>query len=363
MITPLLDSRVESFNLIALNLNFSDWCNDNGKSITKETLPELLRGFYAGCCKDDGEEHTLVTVRSLRYGLSWHFKALYGVDICKDPEFNTCNSTFVSKLRDLKRIGKDEIHHKQIISYADLLKLKQYLNIDTPQGLLDFVWFNIMFYFGRRAVEGLRELREDFFEVEYEEETNKPLWVRMKVNQFSKNHNGETADDEDEVDPKMIFTGDKHCPVTAFIKYCDKRNKKHDAFFQYPKINWKNSKVWYYAKPIGERALSEKMKLLSEKAKLSKKYTNHCIRATMITILGRSGFSTNEIKSVTKHKAASSLESYFRDMDTEGKMEANQVLASAFKNGKKLTRNNVKVPLSACPVPVSYTHLTLPTKA
>eukprot|EP00117_Sycon_ciliatum_P005091 scpid93677/ scgid1275/ len=52
------------------------------------------------------------------------------------------------------------------------------------------------------------------------------------------------------------------------------------------------------------------MKSLSEKAGTSRIYTNHCLRATCVTVLQENGFSSNDIMSVTGHKNAQSLLSY-----------------------------------------------------
>ena len=48
------------------------------------------------------------------------------------------------------------------------------------------------------------------------------------------------------------------------------------------------------------------------KVPLSRKYTNHCIRVTMVTILKEQGFSNVEICSMTGHKKPLSVERYNR---------------------------------------------------
>ena len=52
------------------------------------------------------------------------------------------------------------------------------------------------------------------------------------------------------------------------------------------------------------------MKDISEDAKLSRIYTNHCIRKTTATALKRQGFDLTEIQNVTKHKNLDSLKYY-----------------------------------------------------
>jgi len=52
------------------------------------------------------------------------------------------------------------------------------------------------------------------------------------------------------------------------------------------------------------------MPLLSVRAKLSTRYTNHCVRASVVTDLKDAGFSNHEVCSITGHKRESSLQHY-----------------------------------------------------
>ena len=51
---------------------------------------------------------------------------------------------------------------------------------------------------------------------------------------------------------------------------------------------------------------------LSKNAKLTMKYTNHCVHVTGMTNLTRANFSANQIMSVTGHKSVNSLVMYQR---------------------------------------------------
>ena len=54
------------------------------------------------------------------------------------------------------------------------------------------------------------------------------------------------------------------------------------------------------------------MSNISEKAELSKRYTNHCIRVTGITNLSQANFNMKQIMSVSGHKSVNSLALYQR---------------------------------------------------
>ena len=52
------------------------------------------------------------------------------------------------------------------------------------------------------------------------------------------------------------------------------------------------------------------MKDLSEKAALSKMYTNHCIRATTISNLDETGFEARHMRVASGHKSDETIEMY-----------------------------------------------------
>ena len=56
------------------------------------------------------------------------------------------------------------------------------------------------------------------------------------------------------------------------------------------------------------------MPKLSIRAGLSRRYiyTNHCVRATVVTTLKDAGFADREVQAITGHKSASSLAVYDR---------------------------------------------------
>ena len=79
------------------------------------------------------------------------------------------------------------------------------------------------------------------------------------------------------------------------------------------------------------------MKQISIEAKLSIIYTNHCIRATSISILYSCGFEARHIMSISGHRSESSIRSYSRtDLQTKQKMSDN---LSSFISSKQFKPN------------------------
>ena len=68
---------------------------------------------------------------------------------------------------------------------------------------------------------------------------------------------------------------------------------------------------WYDSAPMGHNTIGNLMSVLSEKAGLSTRYTNHSLRATSVHVLDNIGnFAGRHIMTVTGHKSEASLKTY-----------------------------------------------------
>ena len=95
-----------------------------------------------------------------------------------------------------------------------------------------------------------------------------------------------------------VQPSDDRCPVNSFKHYMNLLNPKLDAFFQRPSRDKKK----FDNMVLGKGPLTDMMKVISVKAKLSDVYTNHCIRKTTGTAMHKSGASLNEIPYHRKQK-------------------------------------------------------------
>lgn len=64
--------------------------------------------------------------------------------------------------------------------------------------------------------------------------------------------------------------------------------------------------------PLRKNTLRTFMSSISKEPKLSQKYTNHCIRATAMSLLDEGNFEARHIMRVSGHKSESSIRSYSR---------------------------------------------------
>ena len=95
-----------------------------------------------------------------------------------------------------------------------------------------------------------------------------------------------------------------------------------------------NSRPWFANAPLGHNSISEMMPKLSVSAHLSKSYTNHCVRATVVTDLMDARFSPHKVWAVMVHKNAQSLEHYDR-LGQEGNERPSKM--AKVRDGETLT--------------------------
>ena len=103
------------------------------------------------------------------------------------------------------------------------------------------------------------------------------------------------------------------------------------ALFPVPKRFWKGPEesVWFENRCVGTNKLGSMMKELSKAANLSQLYTNHCIRATAITLWSDAGLSNRHIMTLSGHRNENSLKSYNARPSSQQLQACSNVLSSA----------------------------------
>ena len=292
----------------------------------KVEMDELLSKFYVEVRKQDGSFYS----QTIRSGLQRKFQEDdLTIDIVNDTAFKQSNVVFQAQLVQLKKKGFGKVNHKPSITDNDLEKLYQSCAFkqDNPQTLQNKVFFDIMLYLCRRGRENLRELNKDSFSLKMFPDGTE--YVMKTEDELTKNHreNDTTQDNEGGI---MMATGDSNCPVKSFKLYISKLNPKLETFFQRPKAVINEDGPWYDAQVVGVKTIGNWMKRISERASLSKVYTNHSIRATSITLLDKKGLEARHIMSVSGHKSETSIRSYSK---TETKRKMSSIISES-SNGQ-----------------------------
>ena len=141
-------------------------------------------------------------------------------------------------------------------------------------------------------------------------------YILKAVDEKTKNH----QDDTELITAFMPeFPNSELCPYKNFMLYLSKLHPRCNDLWQQVKdpkyLN--DTDIWYKPRKIGPNPLSSYMSRISHSADLSKTYTNHSIRVTGTTLLGRCNYSSKQIMSVTGHRSVSSLAVYQKVSENE----------------------------------------------
>ena len=307
-----------------MSFSFSEWFQENKPTLYVNELnnitPGQLDSFYASLQTQKGKEYSKSTLTGVRDEINRFFTQPPNnnpFNIMKDRSFKKSNNVVSGIMKELKRAGKDTTENKEPISQADLKKLQMsgLFSTETPQTLQNKVFFDIMTHFGRRGMEGLRSLKTTSFKFVTDSDGHR--YVAMAYNEADKTHHGVDSKEKHKA-ARMYKTTGESCLVRAFEKYLSKLNPENDALFQKTLVKYhKDGPVWYSKIPVAVNQLYDFMPRLSAEADLSRRYTNHCIRAMVASTLCDAGVSNMGIMSVTGHRNVQSLNPYIKPSDSE----------------------------------------------
>ena len=324
--------------------------------MTNEELDKNLRKFYGEARNKNGEEYGRSSLLQIRNSIERYLNYPphnKGMQISSNQTFSSSNQMLNATLKSLKKRGKENVKHKNPIEMTDLKVLKEsgVLNNDNPLGILRNVWFHVSIYWCRRGREGQRELRHGSFR--FNEDAEGEMYVEMTHDEATKNHPGGLNDDgTNEKEGRMYATTDSQDGYHSMKKYLRLLNPKCSAFFQRPKSSIPAEGPWFENKPLGVNTLSNMMKEISKAAKLSKLYTNHCIRASAITLWSEAGLASRHIMKISGHKNEQSLKHYNSHPSTSELKKCSQVLSTALGRQDRTLQqspNESHIPSSSLP--------------
>ena len=293
-------------------------------------LCSLLRRFYAEARTKAGKPYSRTAMQSIRAALQRHIiSPPYNrtISIVSDAEFKPANLVFNGRLKQNRAAGHDTTKHKDAIEPGDIIKMYSSgtLSNKTPKALQYKVFFEISLHFARRAKEGLRELRKDSFEIKSDHTGTR--FATIGYNEKSKKDHGEKKEFTEKEQRLYEQPDDPRCPVKSLELYLDKLHPDSNDFFQQARSG-SSDEIWYNGRPIGTNTLAKFMPNISREASLSRMYTNHCIRATSITVLSANGVDATDIIGVTGHKTIQSLLPYQRKVGDEKRRGMSNILSN-----------------------------------
>ena len=127
------------------------------------------------------------------------------------------------------------------------------------------------------------------------------MYYKIALNDIDKTHHGVASLENT---PHMYKQeGHCNCSVTYFDAYLSMLNREWETLFQKHLLKVHiNDPVWYAKVQVGGNTLYTFMACISVGAKLSRRYTNHCLRAEMASTLHSAGVSGKVPMSVTGHR-------------------------------------------------------------
>lgn len=317
--------------------------SDDLINLPPKILNDYLRYFYSQLRTKDGKFYTPSSLVCFRAAIQRFLNVNRpGVNIISGMEFSQANRMLKSMVMKYKTSGQSKSAEAfPVIQHSDMQKLRVYFDRSTAQIIQQEVVFNLLYYFGLRGRETLPYLSKKSIVIE--NNSNGKKYLRISHELLSKNAKSSLRSKEFE-DLKQAKAYENtvvpsECPVKAWELYT-MLIKDSANLFPKPYVNEAktHSQMTFCKKQvIGKHSIDNLMPHLSAKLHLSQRYTNHCIRVTMVTVLKENGYSNSDIARVTGHKNPLSVERYSRKRrDTEF-----ENMAEALHSGN--TSRNVEI--------------------
>lgn len=254
-----LESKRNEWNTVkqtkwAVNC-LQDWCAAQGvavdfKTVSKARVNAVLGDFYATVRNGKGELYSLSSFVGIRAGLNRHFNdppLCRSWCIFKEASFKTSNKVFAGVVKTLRKKGLDTPVHHASISRDDLEAIRKVLDPNTPEGLVNKVWFDVQLHLGRRGNEGHRQLKPTSFTVKRDERRG-VRYATLVLNEHTNHHHDDSRAGTTERTPWVMLEqpDDPLCPVSSLEKYLSHLPSDAPAFYLHPrrKVRCDRDGVW-----------------------------------------------------------------------------------------------------------------------
>ncbi|CAG2213839.1 unnamed protein product [Mytilus edulis] len=153
--------------------------------------------------------------------------------------------------------------------------------------------------------------------------------------------------------PKMYeYPGDRNS-LAFYDLYASKRPSEYSApdspFYIAPRtipLDDKRSDKWYIKQKIGERKLSNIMKIMKEKGDLNKdkRLTNHSARKYLVQKLCKNDIQNTDIMQISGHKSVTSVNNY-SSMDEDKHRKISNILSNPTENVQNVADLSILLPV------------------
>lgn len=339
-------------------LKFRKFLEDKNLDTRFENVPstilnKYLRYFYSELSKEDGTPYAPASLICIRASIQRH---LTSSENCVSPINIISGIEFVGANRMLKAmVGKYLKSEKRQkpeekfppIEENDMIKIRASFTRTNPNNLQNEFMFNCLYHFGLRGRETLTYLDKNAFQLKTDSQQRR--YIVLEGDRLSKNCKASLKPkDFEDARKTRVYECDREeeCPVRCFELYMSKLSPNNEELFQKP-LSKPSKDQWFCSnRTLGKNYIGNLMSILSENLQLSKRYTNHCVRVTNVSVLRESGYTNEQIASVTGHKNPNSVQRYAkkrRDDSFYQPSEALQAGSSASVSRKVVPMGNGKI--------------------
>lgn len=316
---------------------------DNFTQMPSPLLDEYLGFFYSELRTKDGNYYSPASLNCIRASLFRYFirpPLCLKIDIISGKDFFNSNEILKALSKKYAEAG-GSVKHFEAIEDADLKKLRTYFDRSSPEKLQEEVYFVLEYYLGLRGREWIKYLERKSIQFLKDSDGNEFIEVQ-NINTIQKNQQpavGSSSRMKYEKQGRIYASPNiLSCPVEAIRFLTQKLPPEAKLLFYRKKSDWQTQIFWYnVALPMGKNTIGTLMKRISTSARLSKQYTSHCIRPTVVTTMFNCGLAVNDIQCVTGHKHKDSVKRYLRAVGDKKKKEYSDALNQCFNEDQKQT--------------------------
>ena len=308
--------------------------NSDLKSVSKQYLANSLRYFYSELKTKQNCYYSPSSLNCIRAALyRWFIAEPFGFNIIKDTEFYHANAILKAMARKYLENGGTKKHF-HMIEKKDMEKLNMYFDRSSPDILQEEIYFSIEYYLGLRGREWIKGLKRNQIQIETDSRNRKYVTIEG-IDSIQKNDQPkiDASHSSQSVKEGRLYSFDipERCPVRAFELFLEKLPDDCDRLFFKSNRNWVNTSKWYNSKlPMGVNTIGGLMKRISMSAGLSKVYTSHCIRPTVVTNMFNQGMRVEDIQNITGHKNKDSVKRYLKHVSDDKKSKYSAALSNGF---------------------------------
>eukprot|EP00117_Sycon_ciliatum_P047134 scpid32472/ scgid33697/ len=284
---------------------FEEFCKQRKLAVNLKTdspgvISDALALLYVNARGREGQAYQRSSLLGLRSALHRHIQSFRPtMNIYSDAEFVMANQALDGRMRQMKRSGESKpAEHKAVITDTDMAKLGRYFSQYTTSAvvLTESVWFAITYHFALRGCENQETMTKKDLILKKDDDGRD--FVELATDFCTKNHQGGIASRDKPSDGRIQQPEQVH----AVKLLLESLSPKSERLFQMASRSVKPGTQAFNGLPLGKNTIKAMMKRISNKANLSRSYTNHCVRATAVQKLVDAGVSETAIMGTTGHR-------------------------------------------------------------